>query len=281
MFTGRLVGIYTTAEAAKPLEPSTEIGATSGVGLDGDRYSTAVGTYSNRPGPHRQVTFIEREVIANVNDESGVELAESETRRNLVTEGVPLLHLIGRTFRVGEVVFRGIKSAPPCAPRSRTAVVCARRSSREARSGSATRSPPCQDERMDFDHRRYALVLARGRAVNGLVLLVLPGIVGRLIFGTAGREPTTRALLRLVGVRDLVLGIGAITTLKERTMDAEWVGMGAVADAVDGVVSFVTPGLAARARLVAVAGGAAAVVGLLASRALADERSISLSEVDS
>jgi len=54
-------------------------------------------------------------VIANVNDENGVELAENETRRNLVTEGVPLLYLIGATFRVGDVVFRGIKSCPPCA----------------------------------------------------------------------------------------------------------------------------------------------------------------------
>jgi len=126
---------------------------------------------------------------------------------------------------------------------------------------------------MDFDHRRVALILARGRAVNGLVLLVLPGIVGRLVFGRAGREPVTRALLRLVGVRYLVLGIGAITTLKEQTMDAEWVGMGAVADAVDGVVSLVTPRLGVRARLVSLAGGGAAVVGLLASRALADERS--------
>ena len=49
-----------------------------------------------------------------MNDECGVELAEHETRRNLVTEGVPLLHLIGRTFRVGDVVFRGIRSCPPC-----------------------------------------------------------------------------------------------------------------------------------------------------------------------
>ena len=134
---------------------------------------------------------------------------------------------------------------------------------------------------MDFDHRRFALVLARGRAVNGLVLLVLPGLAGRLIFGKAGREPTTRALLRLVGVRDLVLGIGAITTLKERTMDAEWVGMGAVADAVDGVVSLATPGLALRSRLVSVIGGGAAAVGLMASRALADERSAASSEIDS
>jgi MOSC domain-containing protein YiiM len=115
MFTGTLVGIYTTAEAGKPLEASTELRAIEGVGLEGDRYATESGTYSNRKGPHRQVTFIEREVIANVNTENEVELAENETRRNLVTEGVPLLHLIGKTFRVGDVVFRGIKSCPPCA----------------------------------------------------------------------------------------------------------------------------------------------------------------------
>jgi MOSC domain-containing protein YiiM len=115
MFTGRLVGIYTASDAAKPMEASTERRAIEGVGLDGDRYAAQIGTYSDRPGPHRQVTLIEREVITSVNDESGVELAENETRRNLVTEGVPLLHLMGRTFRVGEVVFRGIKPAPPCA----------------------------------------------------------------------------------------------------------------------------------------------------------------------
>lgn len=115
MFTGTLVGIYTTSDAAKPLEPHTQLLAVEGVGLEGDRYAAAVGTYSSRPGPHRQVTFIEREVVAGVNNEDGVELGEHETRRNLVTAGVPLLHLIGETFRVGDVVFRGIKSCPPCA----------------------------------------------------------------------------------------------------------------------------------------------------------------------
>ncbi len=115
MFTGQLVGIYTTAEAAEPLEAHHELRAIEGAGLEGDRYASQRGTYSNRPGPHREVTFVEREVIADVNAASGVELGEHETRRNLVTEGVPLLHLIGQTFRVGDVVFRGIKSAPPCA----------------------------------------------------------------------------------------------------------------------------------------------------------------------
>ena len=134
---------------------------------------------------------------------------------------------------------------------------------------------------MDLDQRRVALVIARGRAINGLVLLVLPGVVGRLLFGKAGREPAARALLRLVGVRDLVLGIGAITTLKEHTMDAEWVGMGAVADAVDGAVSLLTPGLLRRSRFVSLVGGGAAGIGLLASRALADERKQAASEIDS
>jgi MOSC domain-containing protein YiiM len=115
MFVGRLVGIYTTREAAKPLEPHTEVRAVEGAGLEGDRYATGSGTYSDRVGPHREVTLIEREVIASVNGESGVELGEHETRRNLVTEGVPLLHLEGQTFRIGEVMLRGIKSCPPCA----------------------------------------------------------------------------------------------------------------------------------------------------------------------
>ncbi|HWS48085.1 MAG TPA: hypothetical protein VN636_19640 [Acidimicrobiia bacterium] len=125
---------------------------------------------------------------------------------------------------------------------------------------------------MDFEQRQIALVIARARAINGLVMLFLPGLVGRAVFGKAGAHPAVRAVLRLVGVRDLVLGVGAITTLKEQTMDAEWVGMGAVCDAVDGVVCLFTPGLGARARLVSLVGGGSATVGLLAARALADAR---------
>ena len=109
----------------------------------------------------------------------------------------------------------------------------------------------------------------------------MPGVVGWVVFGQAGREPTAKALLRLVGIRDLVLGIGAITTLKEQTMDAEWVGMGAAADAVDGLVSLVTRGLLPRARIVSLVGGGAAAVGLLASRKIADARVPQPLEIDS
>ena len=115
MFTGRLVGIYTASATAAPLAAHTEIDAIEGSGLAGDRYADGTGIYSARGGDGRQVTLVEREVIAAVNDECGVELAEHETRRNLVTEGVPLHHLVGATFRIGDVVLRGVRSAPPCA----------------------------------------------------------------------------------------------------------------------------------------------------------------------
>ena len=135
---------------------------------------------------------------------------------------------------------------------------------------------------MDLDHRQNAMLLARGRAVNGLVMLAVPGLVGRVLFGKPGGQPATKALVRLLGIRDLLLGVGAITTIKEHTMDAEWVGIGAVADAVDGVVALAARGLPARSRLVALVGGGAAVVGTLAARALADDRAAAVvSEIDS
>jgi len=133
----------------------------------------------------------------------------------------------------------------------------------------------------DVDHRTVALVIARARAINGLVMLAVPGLVGRALFGAAGAQSSTRALLRLVGVRDLVLGVGAITTLKEHTMDAEWVGMGAIADGVDSLVSLLTPGLLPRSRLVALVGGGSAAAGIVAARALADARTPAAADLDS
>jgi hypothetical protein len=134
---------------------------------------------------------------------------------------------------------------------------------------------------MDLDQRNIALGLARARAINGLTMIIVPGVVARTLFGSSGRSPFVRGLLRMVGVRDLVLGVGAITTLKEHTQDAEWVGMGAIADAVDGLVMLLSPGLGFRSRLGAFVGGSAALAGYQASRALADERLADALEIDS
>jgi hypothetical protein len=122
------------------------------------------------------------------------------------------------------------------------------------------------------DERERALIVARGRIVAGLILLLLPGLATRLLFGGSASLPATRALARMMGIRDLVLGVGAVTSVKERTMDAEWVGCGALADAVDSVAMLVAPGVPKRARLMPLVSGAAAALGIHAARVIADKR---------
>jgi hypothetical protein len=89
MFSGRIVGIYTAPAAGVPMVGHDDVRAIAGVGLDGDRYATGAGRYSDR-GDRRDVTLIEREAIVGAGVEYELELAEHETRRNLITEGVPL-----------------------------------------------------------------------------------------------------------------------------------------------------------------------------------------------
>ena len=44
----------------------------------------------------------------------GVELAAGDARRNIVTRGVALNHLVGKEFTVGNVRIRGIRLCEPC-----------------------------------------------------------------------------------------------------------------------------------------------------------------------
>ena len=118
VFAGQIVGIYVTPAAGQPMEARTVATAEAQRGLVGDRYAERTGTYSHDTRVPRDVTLIEREAVEAVNAElraGGTEIAEAETRRNVVTAGVPLNHLVGRTFRVGVVLLRGVKLAEPCA----------------------------------------------------------------------------------------------------------------------------------------------------------------------
>jgi MOSC domain-containing protein YiiM len=88
--------------------------AIAGRGLEGDRYFNQVGTYSNRPGTGREVTLIEIEAIEALKRDYDIGLRPGESRRNIVTRGVPLNHLLGREFKVGEVRLRGARLCEPC-----------------------------------------------------------------------------------------------------------------------------------------------------------------------
>ncbi len=58
--------------------------------------------------------LIEAEAIEALQLEYAVELAAGDARRNIVTRDVPLNHLVGREFTIGEVRVRGIRLCEPC-----------------------------------------------------------------------------------------------------------------------------------------------------------------------
>lgn len=91
-----------------------EVAALTGLGLEGDRYATRTGSFSAKPKPGRQITLVEAEAIEALERELGLVLAPGETRRNIVTRGVALNHLVGREFRVGETRLLGHELCEPC-----------------------------------------------------------------------------------------------------------------------------------------------------------------------
>jgi len=111
---GVLQAAFRAAEASAPMEELPTATLVAGVGVEGDRYATARGTYSHKPHEDRQVTLIEIEALEAVRRDYDIELLPRETRRNLLTRGVPLNHLVGRRFRVGEAVLFGGRLNVPC-----------------------------------------------------------------------------------------------------------------------------------------------------------------------
>ncbi|PYU56578.1 MAG: MOSC domain-containing protein [Acidobacteria bacterium] len=115
MFRGNVVYLYTARDAAAPMESTQEVKAVAGRGLEGDRYFDGKGHWSKTPGVSRQVTLIEIETIEALERDQNIAVAPGAARRNVVTRGVPLNHLVGREFQVGAVRLRGTRLCEPCA----------------------------------------------------------------------------------------------------------------------------------------------------------------------
>lgn len=110
---GIVESIYIASAAAAPTKAVEAVLAIPQVGLEGDRYALKQGTFY-KPDPDRELTLIEAEAIDALGREYGIELAAGDARRNLVTRGVALNHLVGREFTIGDVRIRGIRLCEPC-----------------------------------------------------------------------------------------------------------------------------------------------------------------------
>jgi MOSC domain-containing protein YiiM len=111
MKTMSIAAIYLNTRKDGPMTAVQHARAIAGRGLEGNRYQRREGDAS---GHDREVTLIESEAIDAVRRDDDLPLEPHETRRNLVTRGVPLNHLVGREFRVGGATLRGIRLCEPC-----------------------------------------------------------------------------------------------------------------------------------------------------------------------
>ncbi len=110
---GHVEGIFVAESTGGLLTETPEARAIPGRGLEGDRYFQGTGQFSKKPGA-RELTLIEAEAIEALARDYDMHLAPGETRRNIVTRGVALNHLVGKDFTVGDVRVHGVKLCEPC-----------------------------------------------------------------------------------------------------------------------------------------------------------------------
>ena len=120
IWSGTLLNIHIAPAASFEMEELQEARLIAGKGVEGDRYYKGTGTYSPKPDV-REVTLIEIEALDALarNDpplQAGpISLKPIDHRRNLTTRGVPLNHLVGSRFKVGDtVVLKGGRLNFPC-----------------------------------------------------------------------------------------------------------------------------------------------------------------------
>lgn len=113
MWQGNLLEIHTAQEAGADMKSYNSANLIVDQGIEGDRYATGKGLYSPFPDV-RDVTLIEIETIEALKRDFDIELPTIKHRRNLTTRNVPLNHLVGKQFWVGETLLEGGRLNTPC-----------------------------------------------------------------------------------------------------------------------------------------------------------------------
>jgi MOSC domain-containing protein YiiM len=108
---GTVEAIVIAPQSSGPVVLVEHADALPGRGLAGDRYADGTGTFaSGRPGS--ALTLVDADVLDELGALRG---APVDHRRNVVVRGTDLNALVGRTFRLGEVLCRGRRLCEPCA----------------------------------------------------------------------------------------------------------------------------------------------------------------------
>jgi len=113
---GTVAGLAVASAAEAPMQLVGSAVAMAGRGLEGDRYAAGAGTFSPRADrrPGYDLTLMAAEVLDELTA-AGQVLDFAGTRRNVLTRGIDVNALVGRTFRIGDVLCEGRRPCEPCA----------------------------------------------------------------------------------------------------------------------------------------------------------------------
>jgi MOSC domain-containing protein YiiM len=100
--------IFVAATARAPQIDVPSVRVVVGKGIEGDRH------FGKRKVPGENLTLVEAEELEAFAQEQGVPVDLSGSRRNIVTRGVRLNDLVGREFRLGTALLRGVELCEPC-----------------------------------------------------------------------------------------------------------------------------------------------------------------------
>ena len=108
--------LHLTPRAFLPMRSMQQLTLVEGLGIEGDRYMLGreEGFYSHKPEEGRQVTLFELETLLALKRDAKIELGPHEHRRNVTVEGVPLNHLVGKRFWLGDTLLEATRLSIPC-----------------------------------------------------------------------------------------------------------------------------------------------------------------------
>src|SRR3954470_11429235 len=115
-WTGLVRFLHLAPRAFLPMRAMEQLVLVAGQGIEGDRYMIGreEGFYSHKPEEGRQVTLFEYETLVALKRDHNIDLGPEEHRRNVTVSGVPLTHLVGRQFWLGETLLESTRLSIPC-----------------------------------------------------------------------------------------------------------------------------------------------------------------------
>jgi MOSC domain-containing protein YiiM len=118
----KVAGLYWCPVAGDPMRQANALEVQAERGVVGDRYALGVGAYSDsEPAKPRHLTLITQDGIDAAADwqrAAGLAVFDAPlTRRNVVVSGMSasaLNELVGRRFRLGDILCEAVELATPC-----------------------------------------------------------------------------------------------------------------------------------------------------------------------